>query len=262
MPAFYAEIQNIQEKLKLLNEKISEISEEHLRSLGALDDEAAKRNADQLEESVSNSRALIDDLKARIDNLRKQEGGDKTDRKIRAEQTAVVARRFVEYIQRYQQVEKQYRDHCRDRVKRQLKIVNPNATQEEIEAAANQHENQQVFAQALQTSTRYGESRAAFKEVQERYNDIKRIENQLAELAQLFNDMSILVAQQDETIKEIEHSAEQTEQRTHHAVEDTKIAVFHAIRARKLRWICFFICVCIALAIALAVGLGIGLKPH
>lgn len=38
-------------------------------------------------------------------------------------------------------------------------------------------------------SNRYGESRAAYREVQERHEDIKRIEKTLGELAQLFNDV-------------------------------------------------------------------------
>lgn len=42
----------------------------------------------------------------------------------------------------------------------------------------------------LSASTRYAESRAAYREVQERHTDIQRIENTLEELAQLFNDVS------------------------------------------------------------------------
>ena len=80
-------------------------------------------------------------------------------------------------------------------------------------------------------SNRYGESRAAYREVQERHEDIKRIERTIAELAQLFNDvrffcahdvfwqpdytlkcqMSILVEQQDETINIIEAQAGEVE---------------------------------------------------
>jgi hypothetical protein len=41
----------------------------------------------------------------------------------------------------------------------------------------------------LMNSNRYGESRAAYREVQERHEDIKRIERTIAELAQLFNDV-------------------------------------------------------------------------
>lgn len=38
-------------------------------------------------------------------------------------------------------------------------------------------------------SNRYGEARSAYREVQERHEDIKRIEKTLTELAQLFNDV-------------------------------------------------------------------------
>ena len=41
-------------------------------------------------------------------------------------------------------------------------------------------------------NSRYTESRAAYREVQERHEDIKRIEKTLGELAQLFNDVSLV----------------------------------------------------------------------
>jgi t-SNARE complex subunit (syntaxin) len=43
-------------------------------------------------------------------------------------------------------------------------------------------------------SNRYGESRAAYREVQARHEDIKRIERTIAELAQLFNDVRFFCA--------------------------------------------------------------------
>jgi len=42
-------------------------------------------------------------------------------------------------------------------------------------------------------SNRYGESRAAYREVQERHADIQRIERTISELAQLFNDVRFSV---------------------------------------------------------------------
>ena len=40
------------------------------------------------------------------------------------------------------------------------------------------------------SSNRLGQARSAYREVQERHEDIKRIERTLTELAQLFNDVS------------------------------------------------------------------------
>lgn len=39
------------------------------------------------------------------------------------------------------------------------------------------------------SSNRFGESRAAYREVQNRHEDLKKIEKTLTELAQLFNDV-------------------------------------------------------------------------
>ena len=52
-------------------------------------------------------------------------------------------------------------------------------------------EAKRALFQQLMTSNRYGESRAAYREVQERHEDIKKIEKTLTELAQLFQDVCI-----------------------------------------------------------------------
>lgn len=121
----------------------------------------------------------------------------------------------MEAIQNYQTVEQQYRQRYKQRLERQYKIVKPDATPEEVRAVVEDDNGGQVFSQAVSThlrscpctcrgrltvvvlngllqlmnSSRYGESRAAYKEVQERHKDIQKIERTLAELAQLFNDV-------------------------------------------------------------------------
>ena len=46
-----------------------------------------------------------------------------------------------------------------------------------------------ILSFQLLNTNRYGESKAAYREVQERHKDIQKIERTLAELAQLFNDV-------------------------------------------------------------------------
>ena len=47
-----------------------------------------------------------------------------------------------------------------------------------------------VVISQLMSSNRMGAAKSAYREVQERHEDIKRIEKTLTELAQLFNDVS------------------------------------------------------------------------
>jgi len=262
MSAFYSEISSIQDSLRTFNDNVSRISDLHSRSLNNMDEAAAQRNANQLDGLVEETSALSNQLKIRVKNLQKK-GGSGRDGQIRKQQTGLVKQKFVEAIQNYQQVEQQYRSKYKQRMERQFKIVKPDATPEEVKAVVNDDQGGQIFAQALQSSNRYGESRAAYREVQERHEDIKRIERTLGELAQLFNDMSILVEQQDETIDTIQTSAMNVEKDTEVGLQHTDKAVSSARAARKKRWICFIIILIILAIIGIVVGIEVAknVKP-
>jgi len=252
MSDFYAEISSIQDTIKTFNANVSRIDELHSRSLNNTDDAAAQRNASQLQELVEDTSALSATLKRRVKDLERQ-GGSGRDGQIRKQQTALVKSKFVDAIQSYQTVEQQYRQKYKQRMERQFKIVKPDATPEEVRAVVNDENGGQIFSQALMNSSRYGESRAAYREVQERHQDIKRIEQTIAELAQLFNDMSMLVEQQDDTINTIQAAAEIVEKDTEAGLQHTGKAVNSARAARKKRWICFFLLLLIIAIIAIIV---------
>jgi len=256
MAPFYDEISSIQDNIRLFNENISRISDLHARSLNNTDDAAAARNNQQLEELVSETSALSTTLKRRIQSLERQ-GGSAREAQIKKQQTALVKSKFVEAIQNYQQVEQQYRQKHKQRMERQFRIVKPDATPEEIRAVVDDDQGGQIFSQALMNSNRYGESRAAYREVQERHEDIKRIERTMAELAQLFNDMSIMVEQQDETINVIEAQASEVEKDVETGLGYTEKAVTSARSARRKRWICFFIFLLILVIVGIVVAIEV-----
>jgi len=256
MSAFYAEISAIQDSIKNFNDNVSRIGDLHSRSLNNTDENAAQRNHAQLEELVGDTSALSTTLKRRIKALERQ-GGSGRDAQIRKQQTALVKSKFVEAIQSYQTIEQQYRAKHKQRMERQIKIVNPDATPEEIRAAVNDDQGGQIFSQALMNSNRYGESRRAYREVQERHEDIKRIEQTLGELAQLFNDMSLVVEQQDEVINVIETQAAGVEIDTEAGLKYTEKAVVSARSARQKRWICFWIAFIVVIIIAVVLGVAL-----
>jgi len=252
MSAFYQEISSLQEAIKSFNESVGHIGELHSRSLNNTDDGAAQRITQQLDELVNETSAMSSTLKRRIKALEAQRGSGR-DGQIRQQQTAFVKSKFVEAIQNYQNVEQQYRTKYKQRMERQFKIVKPDATPEEIRAVVNDEQGGAIFSQALM-SARYTDSRAAYREVQERHEDIKRIERTIAELAQLFNDMSILVEQQDDTINVIETQAETVMKDTEVGLGHTEKAVDSARAARKKRWICFIIIIVILIIVAIVVA--------
>jgi syntaxin 1B/2/3 len=256
MSSFYDEISSIQDSIKLFNDNVSRISDLHARSLNNTDDAATARNTQLLEELVSETSALSTTLKRRIKALERQ-GGSPREAQIKKQQTALVKSKFVEAIQNFQQVEQQYRQKYKQRMERQFRIVKPDATPEEVRAVVEDDQGGQIFSQALMNSNRYGESRAAYREVQERHEDIKRIERTIAELAQLFNDMSILVEQQDETINTIEAQATEVEKDVETGLGYTEKAVVSARSARQKRWICFIIFLIVLAAVGAVIAIEV-----
>jgi len=252
MQAFYAEISSIQDSIRTYNDNVARIGDLHSRSLNNMDENASQRIAAQLEELVEDTSALSATLKRRIKALERQ-GGQGRDGQIRKQQTALVKSKFVEAIQSYQSVEQQFSTKYKQRMERQYKIVKPDATPEEVKAVINDDSGGQIFQQAL-VQSRLTDSRAAYREVQARHEDIKRIERTLGELAQLFNDMSILVEQQDETINNIETTAAAVEKDTEAGLGYTGKAVDSARAARKKRIICFIIFLVILIIVAVVVA--------
>jgi len=252
MSEFYTEISSIQDSLKAFNDSVARISDLHSRSLDNTDDAAAQRVAHQLDELIADTSALSNMLKRRIKALERSPGSGR-DAQIRKQQTSLVKQKFVEAIQNYQSVEQQYRTKYKQRMERQFKIVKPDASPEEIKAVVNDDQGGQIFSQALMSSNRYGEARSAYREVQERHEDIKRIEKTLTELAQLFNDMSVMVEQQDEQINVIETTAASIEKDTEAGLGYTEKAVTSARAARKKRWICAVLALIIVIIIVVVV---------
>ncbi|EJD53089.1 syntaxin-like protein [Auricularia subglabra TFB-10046 SS5] len=251
MEAFYDEISSIQETIRTFNANVLKISELHTRSLNSMDESAAKRVGGQLEELMEETSALSAELKQRIKALERQ-GGSGPDGQARATQTAFVKSKFVESIQGYQQVEREYRSKYKQRIERQFKIVKPDATPEELQAVV-ESDDAQIFTQDLMNSNRLGQSRAAYQEVQERHADIKKIEKTLIELAQLFNDMSLAVEQQDEQIDHIQENARDVDRDVEKGLDQTIIAVNSAAGARRKRWICMWISIIIIIVIVIIV---------
>lgn len=66
-------------------------------------------------------------------------------------QSSAVKTRFTTLLQEHQVVEKEFRKKVKDRAERQYRIVNPQATEEEVRQVT-ESDNPQVFSQAVSES--------------------------------------------------------------------------------------------------------------
>lgn len=262
--SFFGRISEIQDMIRQIDLNVNRISDLHSRSLNNVG-EAAQLAAESELSSVAQQTSMYTNfVKTSIKSLEAEAvkipasgpAPEGVGRNVRLTQIGAAKNRFKETIMRYQEVEKAYRTKYRQRTERQLRIVKPDATQAELQSALEgEASGQQIFSQALMNSNRQGEARGALREVQERHTDIQRIERTITELAALFQEMSILVEQQDEQLNVIKDHAQHTEHEVQAGRQQTDKAVVAARRARKRRWICFWLVVIIiAIIIAAVVG--------
>jgi len=262
MTSFFEEIGSIQDAIKSLNSNIQQISDLHARSLTTLSDDAQHTQiANQLTNLQGETSRLTNNLKNRIKLLESSTSRlpPSPDTNVRRTQEGAVKKRFMEAIQNYTQVEKVSRDKMKQRMERQFKIVKPEATEEEVRQVVDGDDmnNGQIFSQAVLSSTRYGDARAAYREVQDRHTDIKKIEKTITELAQLFTEMSILTEEQNDKIVQIDTTAGNVEQDVSQAEKQLGQGVVSAKKARRKRWICFGIIVVILAVVAVVVAVEV-----
>ncbi|KAL8868368.1 MAG: hypothetical protein Q9174_005039, partial [Haloplaca sp. 1 TL-2023] len=125
-------------------------------------------------------------------------------------QVGRVDRKLKQVIQEYQQVDSEYRKNLSAQMERQYRIVRPDASDAEVQEAVQDTSNNQVFSQALMQSNRRGQAQSALRAVQGRHEAIQKIERQMIELAQLFQDVDAAIVEQEAPVQQIEKQAEQT----------------------------------------------------
>ncbi|KAK2601662.1 hypothetical protein QQS21_004813 [Conoideocrella luteorostrata] len=156
-------------------------------------------------------------------------------------------------IEKHKQEEADFRKRTKEQRARQYRIINKDASNEEVQAAVENTDTDQVFAQAMMRSNNQGEARAALSAVKDRHKALEQIERQMTELAQLFQDMETMVVQQDAAVMDIEQKGEEVVDNLDKGNEEVGVAVNTARKTRKKKWICLGICVAIILIIVIVV---------
>lgn len=210
------------------------------RTLDDADSSASSQANRQLDSLSSETMALYRTL---TDRVRKVKSSPDANSPRNSAQVGRVDRRLKQAIQQYQQVESQFRKRTQDQMARQYRIVRPDASEQEVRAAVEDTSSGgQVFQQALMQSDRQGRARAALSAVQDRHKALVKIEQQMVELSQLFQDMDTLVVQQEAAVTQIEQKGEEVVDHLDKGNEEMGTAVKTARATRKKKWWCLGIC--------------------
>mmetsp|Transcript_31855 Transcript_31855/g.93787 ORF Transcript_31855/g.93787 Transcript_31855/m.93787 type:complete len:221 (+) Transcript_31855:1-663(+) len=173
-----------------------------------------------------------------------------SEARIRTNMHATLTRKFVDLMAEYQEVQTRYKSKYRERVERQYRIVKPTVTQDEIDAALDGDPSNQpeIFTQTILQGPGHAQARNALADIQDKHCDILKLEASIAELHQLFLDMSVLVETQGELLDQIEYTVAQSVDYTGRAVEELRSAAKYQKRARQK-------CCCVIVTLLIVAGI-------
>ncbi|KAI1823410.1 t-SNARE [Xylaria intraflava] len=251
---FLGRVDFLRSEIGTLTNNVQTIAALHQRSFAEADGGV---NAQQLERIVAETQNLNggirDQLKFLANDANRTVDGS---RAVKERQVNTIKAHFERELRSYQEEESSFRTRYRDQIARQYRIVNPDATEAEVEEATQADwGNEGVFQTALRTN-RTGQASSVLGAVRARHNELQRIEKTLLELASLFQDLAVLVEQQEVPVAQAEQNAENTTKFIDQGNVQVKKGIISARNARKWKWWCLLI---VLLIIGIAVGLGIGL---
>jgi len=150
----------------------------------------------------------------------------------------------------YQSAQQKYKEDIRKKVKRQVQIANPKATDEDVDKAMQIEDGryalykQQILAGGVNEQVKTAHTKVAGK-----YQDVLMLEQSVAELHQLFLDLALLTEQQGELLDQIEYQVREAGD----YVEDANVEVFESIEYQKKirKRKCWLILVVVVVTVAL-----------
>ncbi|XP_029431156.1 syntaxin-3 isoform X2 [Rhinatrema bivittatum] len=258
MDEFFIQIEDIRKNIDKISGNVEGAKKLYSVILSAPIPE--QKTKDDLEKLTVDIKKVANSVRNRLKSMEQsieQDGTQSTaDLRIRKSQYAVLSRKFVDVMTKYNEAQVDFRERSKGRIQRQLEITGKSTTDEELEEMLESG-NPAIFTSGIIDSQI---SKQALNEIESRHKDIVRLESSIKELHDMFLDIAMLVENQGEITNNIEISVMKAVDHVEKAREETTKAVKYQSRARKKMIILIVIVVIILAVVALIIGLAVGLN--
>uniref|UniRef100_A0A8C9TPK8 Syntaxin 3b n=1 Tax=Scleropages formosus TaxID=113540 RepID=A0A8C9TPK8_SCLFO len=238
MDDFFAQIEEIRTSIDKIDENVTEVKKLYSVILSAPTSD--QKTQDDLEAITNNIKKMANNarnkLKSIEQNLEANEERVSADMRIRKSQHAVLSRKFVEVMTKYNEAQVDFRERSKGRIQRQLEITGKATTDEELEEMLESG-NAAVFTAGIVDSSI---SKQALSEIEARHKDIVRLESSIRELHDMFVDIAMLVENQGEIVDNIEAQVSKAVDHIAVAKAETKKAIRYQSKSRKVCYSFFY----------------------
>jgi len=213
-----------------------------------------EREAGEARALLAASKAALEQLKARCDKEEAQQPGG-AQGKIRANMQLAMARKHQQLLQDFQKTQIDFKQVLEQRQQREMMLLMPEASKEDVQQLI---QDGGTSAQLIMERMA-GAHASILDEVQrirDKHSDIVRLEQSIAELAQMFQEVAVLVDAQGELLNSIEANVHNTKSYTHKA--EKQLVTTTKLQRNTRKWHCLLM-VCMFL-VALAILLPVIVK--
>eukprot|EP00123_Amoebidium_parasiticum_P021964 comp7702_c0_seq1/m.3338 comp7702_c0_seq1/g.3338 ORF comp7702_c0_seq1/g.3338 comp7702_c0_seq1/m.3338 type:complete len:300 (-) comp7702_c0_seq1:325-1224(-) len=237
---FLKRCEGVKNDIAQIEENIKKVADKHGQALAAINDKQAQQNKQELEDLMAEVTRLGNRVRKELKKMDAEnkatppEDLGKAIPRMKKQQQNTLGRKFGEVMTEYNDTQAKYKQKYRDRVTRQYKIVDPTATDQEVEKAVDDAmENGKNIFQDQILSADHAAAQKALEEIEDRQKDIARLEKSMRELHELFVDLALLVDQQGEMIDRIEFQVSQAADHVEEAHVELVSARKYQTAARK-----------------------------
>ncbi|XP_062332621.1 syntaxin 3b isoform X3 [Osmerus eperlanus] len=254
MDEFFCQIEDIRSSIDKIDENVAEVKKLYSVILSAPTSE--QKTQDDLEAITNDIKKMANNARNKLKTIERnleseEEERVSADTRIRKSQHAVLSRKFVEVMTKYNEAQVDFRERSKGRIQRQLEITGKATTDDELEEMLESG-NAAVFTAGIVDS---GISKQALNEIEARHKDIVRLESSIKELHDMFIDIAMLVESQGEIVNNIEIQVSKSVDHIAVAKSETKKAIKYQSKARKKKIILAVVCAVLAVLL-LAIILG------
>ena len=265
---FFAVISELQNKLGLGKKGVDKVDSLRTRLALATTQKQETQVRKELDEAIAETNRQMTDIKSEIeqvqgaiDRLESVEGaGGKSETKMKKNMLSTVTRRFRELLVAFQKTQSSLQEEAKEKTVRQLQVAVPSMKQAEAEelvekngasAAEAIKSRVSVQAQVVQDETQaHQQVVTALYGLQAKMNDIRKLEQSIANLHQMFVEMGALIDRQGEILDHIEVSVTNTKTYTREAEKALVLARKKQYKAEK-KTMCLCCCCAVLLAVIL-----------
>uniref|UniRef100_A0A3B3ZF19 t-SNARE coiled-coil homology domain-containing protein n=1 Tax=Periophthalmus magnuspinnatus TaxID=409849 RepID=A0A3B3ZF19_9GOBI len=223
MDDFFAQAEDIRISIEKMEESITEIKKVYSTILSAPTSD--QKTQDDLEALTNEIKKAANNARNKLKTIEQQLASNTDERasadlRIRKSQHAILAKKFVEVMTKYNEAQMDFRDKSKGRIARQLEITGKATTDDELEEML-EGGNAAVFTAGI-TESKINQQ--ALNEIEARHKDIMRLESSIKELHDMFMDIAMLVENQGGMIERIESNMDQSVGFVERAVKQMMIA--------------------------------------